>query len=117
MSPPLTTRWRRSRSPRPATALRGQVDGYPAGSAAYWLRKRLDTRGVRTKITRIPQATLWSGVGVLLAVEAVDAIRVLRRRAAHLAAEWWAGVERQERREARRAEIMALAIPLIRRRG
>jgi ribosomal protein S18 acetylase RimI-like enzyme len=91
----------------------GEVDDYPAGSAAYWLRKRLDTPPRATN-RRIGHATLGLGMAVLLVAEAVDAIRVLRRRVARMAADWWAGVERRERRNARRAEIIALAVPIIR---
>ena len=40
----------------------GEVEDYPAGSAAYWFRKRLDTEP-GAKLTRIPAATLWVGVG------------------------------------------------------
>lgn len=92
----------------------GEVEDYPAGHAAYWFRKRLDTNQ-RPKVNRIPEATLWVAVAGLVAAEAIDASRILRRRAGYLVAERWAAIERRERREARRVEIAALAIPIIRR--
>jgi GNAT superfamily N-acetyltransferase len=64
----------------------GEVEDYPAGNAAYWFRKRLDTLP-GAAVTRIAQATLWLAVAVLLAAEAVDGTRILRRRAAHRMAE------------------------------
>lgn len=92
----------------------GEVEDYPSGSAAYWFRKRLDTRQ-RENLSRITETTLWLGIAAVLAVEAIDAARVLRRRVAHLAAEWWADVERREQRNQRHAEIVALATPILRR--
>ena len=86
----------------------GEVEGYPAGSAAYWFRKRLDTEpGV--KLRRIPETTLWVGIAVLLLAEAADAVRTLRRRTAHELAERWAGIERRQQRDARRGEILEIA--------
>ena len=70
-------------------------------------------------ITRIAMVGLGVGVAVLLLFEATEAIRSLRRRTSHQLAERWAGIERRERREARRAvfgEIAALAARNIRRR-
>jgi hypothetical protein len=69
-------------------------------------------------ITRIAMVGLGVGVAVLLLFEATDAIRSLRRRTSHQLAERWAGIERRERREARRAvfgEVAALAVRNIRR--
>lgn len=69
-------------------------------------------------ITRIAMVGLGVGVAVLLLYEATDAIRRLRRRTSHQLAERWAGIERRERRAARRAvfgEGAALAARIIRR--
>lgn len=69
-------------------------------------------------ITRIAMVGLGVGVAVLLLFEATDAVRSLRRRTSHQLAERWAGIERRERRAARRAvfgEGAALAARIIRR--
>ncbi|HET6687265.1 MAG TPA: hypothetical protein VFH02_12155 [Jiangellaceae bacterium] len=69
-------------------------------------------------ITRIAMVGLVVGVAVLLLFEATDAIRSLRRRTSHQLAERWAGIERRERREARRVvfgEVAALAARVTRR--
>ena len=69
-------------------------------------------------ITRIATVALGVGVAALLLFEATDAIRSLRRRTSHQLAERWAGIERRERREARRAvsgEVAALAARITRR--
>jgi hypothetical protein len=69
-------------------------------------------------ITRIAMVGLVIGVAVLLLVEATDAIRSLSRRTSHQLAERWAGIERRERQEARRAvfgEVAALAARATRR--
>ena len=69
-------------------------------------------------ITRIAMVGLGVAVAVLLLFEATEAIRSLRRRSSHQLAERWAGIERRERREARRAvfgEVAALAVRNIRR--
>ena len=70
-------------------------------------------------ITRIAIVGLGVGVARLLFFEATDAIRNLRRRTSRQLAERWAGIERRERREARRAvfgEVAALAARITRRR-
>jgi ribosomal protein S18 acetylase RimI-like enzyme len=97
----------------------GEIEDYPAGSAAYWFRKRLDTEP-SAKLRRVPEAVLGVGVAVLLLAEAADAVRTLRRRIAHSLAERWAAIERREQREARRAEVVeiaALAACIARRAG
>jgi hypothetical protein len=69
-------------------------------------------------ITRIATVGLGVGVALLLLFEATDAIRNLRRRTSRQLAERWAGIERRERREARRAvfgEVAALAAWIPRR--
>ena len=69
-------------------------------------------------ITRIAMVGLGVGVAVLLLFEATDAIRSLRRRTSHQLAQRWAGIERRERRAARRAvfgEGAALAARIIQR--
>ena len=69
-------------------------------------------------ITRIATVALRVGIAALLLFEATDAIRSLRRRTSHHLAERWAGIERRERREARRAvfgEGAAVAARIIRR--
>jgi ribosomal protein S18 acetylase RimI-like enzyme len=86
----------------------GEVEDYPAGSAAYWFRKRLDTR-TGAKLRRIPQATLWAGIAGLLLAEALASIRTLRRWAAYRLSDGWALMERREQREARHSEIALLA--------
>ncbi|HEY3142090.1 MAG TPA: GNAT family N-acetyltransferase [Acidimicrobiales bacterium] len=86
----------------------GHVRGYPVGSAAYWFRKRLD----RPKIpsgAHLLEAALWVGITFLLVIDAIDVIRSLWRRAGHRLAGWWERVERREQRDARRAEMAALA--------
>lgn len=68
-------------------------------------------------ITRIATVSLVVGVAVLLLIEATDAIGSLRRRTSHQLAERWAGIERRERRDARRAivgEVAALAARITR---
>jgi hypothetical protein len=68
-------------------------------------------------ITRIATVCLVVGVALLLLFEATDAIGSLRRRTSHQLAERWAGIERRERREARRAvvgEVAALAARITR---
>jgi hypothetical protein len=87
--------------PRPATA------GHSAPSPV----------GVTTRIATVG---LGVGVAVLLLFEATDAIRSLRRRSSRQLANRWAGIERRERRAARRAvfgEVAALAARTTRRRG
>lgn len=69
-------------------------------------------------IKRIATVGLGVGVAALLFFEATDAIRSLRRRTSRQLAARWAGIERRERREARRAvfgEVEALAARIIRR--
>jgi len=85
----------------------------PARPAAQVDDGTLDTQP-RATVIRIRNATLGLGIAVLVALEAIDAVRVVRRRAAHLAADWWAGVERQERRDERRAGFVGLAVPIVR---
>jgi GNAT superfamily N-acetyltransferase len=86
----------------------GQVEDYPAGSAAYWFRKRLD-RTPTTKRTRISEATLWAGVAGLLLAEAIDGIRTLRRRTTYRLTDGLARIERREQRAARHVQIVQLA--------
>jgi GNAT superfamily N-acetyltransferase len=86
----------------------GAVEDYPAHSAAYWFRKRLDTPP-GAQVRRIPQAILWVGIAGLLLAEAIDSIRTLRRRTAYRLADGWARIERREQREARHTEIALLA--------
>lgn len=92
----------------------GEVEDYPAGSTAYWFRKRLDTQP-RANTTRISEATLWLGIAAVLAVGAIDVVQTRRRRAGRVVAEWWADVERRQQREVRHAAIGALAIQILRR--
>jgi hypothetical protein len=69
-------------------------------------------------ITRIAMVGIVVGVAVLLLFEATDAIRSLRRRTSRQLAERWAGIERRERQEARRAvfgEVAAVAARVARR--
>jgi GNAT superfamily N-acetyltransferase len=98
----------------------GEVEDYPAGSAACWFRKRLDTQPGE-KVRRISEATVWVGIAALVVAEAIEGIRTMRRRAAHRLADGWARIERRGRREARRGGVaelgaLALALRLKRRR-
>jgi GNAT superfamily N-acetyltransferase len=81
----------------------GEVEDDPAGSAAYWFRKRLDAQPGE-KVRRIAEATVWVGIAVLVVADAVAGIRTVRRRAAHRLADGWARIERREQREARRVD-------------
>jgi len=94
----------------------GEIEDYPAGSAAYWFRKQLDGQpGARIK--RIAEVALWVAVAVVLAAEVSDGTRLLHRRAGHAVAERWAAIERRDRRDARRSEITALGGLIMRRMG
>jgi hypothetical protein len=93
----------------------GQVDDYPAGSAAYWFRKRLDGQP-SPRVKRWVQAVLWAGVVLLLVAELIDDVKISHRRITHVASSWWARLERRERRHTRRSEIAVLASRLGRPR-
>lgn len=59
---------------------------YPAGSAAYWFRKRLDTQP-GAKLTRIPDVALWVAVAVVQPRRSSTALAVpIMRRMAERAA-------------------------------
>jgi hypothetical protein len=64
--------------------------------------------------TRLTQLTIGVGVAVLLLLEANEDIRALRRRTSHRLAERWADIERQERRDARRAVVGKIAAVAVR---
>ena len=69
---------------------------------------------------RIATVGLGVGVAVLLLLEATDAIQSLRRRSSRHLANRWAGIERREQTEARRAvfgEVAALTARITQRRG
>lgn len=92
-----------------------------AGAAYHAGRRRAehdqyDDKRPRLTAADIPAAALWVGIVILLIGEVIDYLRTQRRRTAHRLADWWAGVEREEHRTARRAEIAALARRINRQR-
>lgn len=112
---------RPARRPTPPEGPEPQVEGDPTDDdiAAVDDASTAPTLGAGhggpspfTMTTRIAIVGLGVGVAALLLFEATDAIRSLRRRTSHQLTERWAGIERRERRRARRAvigEVAALA--------
>jgi hypothetical protein len=90
------------------------VDDPPAGSGVAWLRERLSGQP-SPRVKQWAQVMLWVGLVVLLIAELIDELKTSRRRLSHLASSWWAGIERRERRHARRSSTAALASRIQRR--
>jgi ribosomal protein S18 acetylase RimI-like enzyme len=89
----------------------GEVEDYPAGSTAYWFRKRLD-RQPAAQAQRLLQAALYAGIAALLATEALAGVRSVRRQTTHRFVEMWTRLERNEHRQSRFSQIAFLATHL-----
>jgi hypothetical protein len=90
------------------------VEDPPAGSGVAWLRERLG-RQPSPRVKQWAQVMLWVGLVILLIAELIDELKASRRRLSHLASSWWAGIERRQRRQARRSSTAVLASRIQRR--
>jgi len=88
----------------------------PSGGTALWPRKPLE-RSPREAVERAVRIALWAGIAVLVVGEGMERLRGVRRRGARQVTQWWSDLERRDRTDARRVELVVLASQIRRAAG